>query len=108
MKDVKPRVKVPSEAKAGEVFTIKTLISHPMISGQGKDKDGKPIPRDIINHFSCDFEGQNVIAIELDPAISANPYIEFTAKVDKSGTFKFTWKDDDGSTYTDEKSIKVG
>lgn len=108
MKNVKARVKVPGSVKAGEAFTIKTLISHPMVSGQGKDKQGKPIPRDIINHFSCDFEGQNVMAMELDPAISANPYIEFQAKVDKSGTFKFTWKDDDGSVYDASASVKVG
>ncbi|HSF93067.1 MAG TPA: thiosulfate oxidation carrier complex protein SoxZ, partial [Paracoccaceae bacterium] len=27
--DVKPRVKAPKKASAGEVVTIKTLISHP-------------------------------------------------------------------------------
>ena len=29
-KGVKPRVKVPSKASAGEVITIKSLISHKM------------------------------------------------------------------------------
>jgi sulfur-oxidizing protein SoxZ len=56
----KPRVKVPKSAKAGEVITIKTLISHEMESGQRKDKDGNPIPRQIINKFTCEFNGQPV------------------------------------------------
>lgn len=105
--DVKPRVKVPKSAKAGEVVTIKCLITHPMESGQRKDKDGNLIPRSIINRLTCDFAGQSVIDITLEPAISTNPYFEFTAKVDASGEFKFTWYDDDGSVYEDAKAIEV-
>ncbi|APH71760.1 thiosulfate oxidation carrier complex protein SoxZ [Aquibium oceanicum] len=103
----KPRVKLPKSASAGEVITIKTLISHTMESGQRKDKDGNTIPRQIINKFTCEFNGQTVFTCDIDPAISANPYFEFTAKVPESGTFKFTWVDDDGSTYTDEQAIEV-
>ena len=103
----KPRVKVPKTATAGEVVLLKTLISHDMESGQRKDKEGKVSPRQIINKFSCEFNGQPVFSCDLDPAISANPYFEFTAKVTESGTFKFTWVDDDGSTYTDEQKIDV-
>ena len=107
-KDVKPRVKVPSSAAAGEVVTIKTLISHPMESGQRKDSDGNLIPRSIINRFTCDFNGQNVVDVTLEPAISTNPYIEFSAKVDATGEFKFTWYDDDGSVYEDANAITIG
>ena len=103
----KPRVKLPKSASAGEVITIKTLISHTMESGQRKDKDGNVIPRQIINKFTCEFNGQTVFTCDIDPAISANPYFEFTAKVPESGTFKFTWVDDDGSVYTDEKEIAL-
>ena len=104
----KPRVKVPKSASAGEVITIKTLISHNMESGQRKDKEGKVIPRQIINRFTCDFNGENVIDVTLEPAVSTNPYIEFDAKVPAAGEFKFTWYDDDGSVYEDTKSIEVG
>ena len=103
----KPRVKVPKSASAGEVITIKTLISHEMESGQRKDKDGNPIPRQIINKFTCEFNGQPVFSCDLDPAVSANPYFEFNAKVNESGTFKFTWVDDDGSVYETENEITV-
>ncbi len=104
---VKPRVKVPKSASAGEAVTIKTLISHQMESGQRKDSDGNVIPRSIINRFTCDFNGQNVIDVVLAPAISTNPYFEFEATVPESGEFTFTWYDDDGSTYTDTQSIEV-
>lgn len=104
---VKPRVKVPKKASAGDVITIKTLISHKMESGQRKDKQGNKIPRSIINRFTCDFEGENVIDVTLEPAISTNPFFEFEAKVAASGEFRFTWYDDDGDVYETAKKIKV-
>ncbi|MFW8594325.1 thiosulfate oxidation carrier complex protein SoxZ [Cribrihabitans neustonicus] len=105
--NVTPRVRVPKKAAAGEVITIKTLISHPMESGQRKDKDGNVIPRSIINHFTCTFNGETVIEVQMEPAISTNPYFEFQAKVPESGSFTFTWHDDDGSTYEETKEITV-
>nr|WP_156102854.1 thiosulfate oxidation carrier complex protein SoxZ [Thioclava atlantica] len=108
MKNVRPRVKVPKSASAGDVITIKTLISHPMESGTRKDKEGNVIPREIINRFTCEFNGESVIDVTLEPAISTNPYIEFEAKVPEAGEFKFTWYDDDGSVYEDTQKITVG
>ncbi|MBE0412719.1 thiosulfate oxidation carrier complex protein SoxZ [Yoonia sp.] len=105
--NVTPRVRVPRDATAGEVITIKTLISHPMESGQRKDGDGNVIPRSIINRFTCTFNGEVVIDVTLEPAISTNPYFEFEAVVPESGTFAFTWYDDDGDVYTDTKEIAV-
>ena len=105
---VKPRVKVPKTAAAGDVITIKTLISHPMESGQRKDKEGNLIPRSIINRFVVEFNGQNVIDVTLEPAISTNPYFEFEATVPEAGEFTFTWYDDDGDVYTTSKSIAIG
>ena len=104
---VKPRVKVPKTASAGETITIKTLISHKMESGQRKDGDGNPIPRSIINRFTCDFNGEIVIDVVLEPAIATNPFFEFEAGVPESGEFKFTWYDDDGSVYEEAKSVEV-
>lgn len=69
----KPRIKLPKEAKKGEIIQIKTLVSHLMESGQRKDAQGKPIARKIINKFTCEFNGRPVFSCALEPAISANP-----------------------------------
>ncbi|MBW4709144.1 thiosulfate oxidation carrier complex protein SoxZ [Roseobacter sp. YSTF-M11] len=106
-KGVKPRVKVPKTAAAGDIITIKTLISHKMESGQRKDDDGNVIPRSIINRFTCDFNGENVVDVTLEPAISTNPYLEFEALVPEAGEFTFTWYDDDGSVYDTSKKIAI-
>lgn len=106
--NVTPRVKVPSSAKPGEVVTIKTLINHQMESGLRKDQAGMVIPRSIIHRFVVTFNGETVIEVEMEPAISTNPYFEFEAKVPESGEFTFTWHDDDGSVYEEKQSITVG
>ena len=103
----KPRVKVPKTAAAGETITIKSLVSHTMESGQRKDKEGNVIPRMIINKFTCEFNGNIVFSADIDPAVAANPYFEFKAKVSESGTFKFVWTDDEGTVIETEKDIEV-
>ncbi len=105
--NVTPRVRVPSSASAGEVVTIKTLISHPMESGQRRDGDGNVIPRSIINRFVAAYNGETVIDVTLEPAISTNPYFEFQAMIPESGTMTFTWYDDDGSVYEESKDVSV-
>ncbi|MCI4664021.1 MAG: thiosulfate oxidation carrier complex protein SoxZ [Neomegalonema sp.] len=108
MSKPRPRVKVPKTAAAGDVVTIKTLISHPMESGHRKDPDtGAPIPRKIINRFKTTFEGELVLDVAIEPSISANPYFKFEMKVPKTGTVRFEWTDDDGSVYSKEKTITV-
>lgn len=108
MAKIKPRVKVPKKAKIGEAITIKTLISHPMESGQRKDsKTGKVIPRKIINKFVAKYNGTDVFWMDMEPAVAANPYVEFAVKLTESGTMRFEWTDDDGSVYDIENKISV-
>lgn len=103
-----PKVRLPSQAKAGEIIEIKTLIAHEMESGQRKDVSGKPIPRQIINRFIATFNDKPVFEAEWFPAISSNPYQSFFFKAVESGEFTFTWKDDDGSDYVTKSKLTVG
>ena len=105
--NAKPRAKVPGTAAPGEVITIKTLIRHRMESGHRPDENGGFFPREIINSFTADFNGETVFATELYTAIASNPFLEFSVRVQESGTFTFTWVDDLGEVYTLEESIDV-
>ncbi len=108
MAKIKPRVKVPKTIAAGEVFPVKTLINHKMESGQRKDKAGEKIPRKIINKFEVTFNGAPVITVDVEPAVSTNPFFEFQMQIDGDGELAFKWTDDDGSVYETSKSIAVG
>ena len=108
MAKIKPRVKVPKSADAGEIVEIKALISHPMHTGRAKDKEGNVIPRKIINTFRASFNGTPVFSVALEPAVSANPFISFPFKATESGSFKFTWVEDGGAEFTAKKDMMVG
>jgi sulfur-oxidizing protein SoxZ len=103
----KALIRVPAQAKRGEVVEIKILISHPMESGQRRDNVGRVIPRDIINKFACIYNGEEVFRAELFPAIAANPFLAFFTVATASGELVFRWTDDQGTTESETASITV-
>lgn len=105
---VKPRIKLDKkEVKKGDLIEVKALVSHVMESGQRKDPEGKTIPRKILNKFTCTVAGKEVFAADFEPAVSANPYIQFKFKAQESGPVVLTWIDDDGSKIVGEDKITV-
>ena len=105
---VKPRIKLDKkEAKKGDIVEVKALVSHIMETGQRKSADGQVIPRKILNKFTATVNGKEVFSADFEPAVSANPYIQFKFKATESGPVVLTWVDDDGSTIVGEDSIKV-
>ena len=100
-----PRVRLPKSAKAGVPFRVRTRITHPMHTGLLRDRDGRLIPRRIVNRFSVRYGGEVAISVDLKRAVSADPYIEFEMAVPESGELEFEWVDDDGSVYSLRKRI---
>jgi sulfur-oxidizing protein SoxZ len=103
----KPRVKLPKSVNKGQVVQIKTLIPHKMETGRRKNKKGGKIPRFIINKVEETFNGKPVVTADFHPAVSANPYFSFYARIEESGTFKFVWTDDKGGKVTTSKKVAV-
>ncbi|MEQ1714423.1 MAG: thiosulfate oxidation carrier complex protein SoxZ [Hyphomicrobium sp.] len=107
MAATKPRIKIPESAKSGELIEVRTLITHVMETGNRKDREGKTIPRDIVNTFVATYAGREVFRAELGPGISANPFIAFWLKVPGPGTFEFAWTDDSGTTVVETLPLNV-
>ena len=103
----KPRIKLPKSAKVGQMVQVKTLISHKMETGNRKGKDGKPIPRLILNNFVCKAGGAEIFSANMHPAVAANPYIAFYIKAEKSGSYEFSWTDDKGKVTTATADMAV-
>ncbi len=105
---VKPRIKLDKkEAKKGDLVEVKALVAHVMETGQRRDGKGEIIPRKILNKFSCTVAGKEVFSVDFEPAVSANPYIQFKFRATESGPVVLTWTDDDGTKIVGEDKIVV-
>jgi sulfur-oxidizing protein SoxZ len=100
-------ITVPASARAGEVFSVRTLLQHPMESGFRVGADGRVLPRDIVRRFECRYNGELVLQAELFPAIAANPFIEFSVRAEGSGMLEFSWEGDHGFRHREQRPISV-
>ncbi len=102
----RPRVRIQSSAKAGEIVEIRTLIDHPMESGIRTG--GAPVPRNILGTFTATMNGAPLFQAEFGNGSSANPYFVFFAKVDKTSEFGFVWTHENGESFRASATVKVG
>lgn len=100
-------IHLPPAPKRGEVIDIQLTIAHPMETGYRVNDLGQPLPRDILTHFECRYNGRLVFGAELHPAIAANPYIAFALRVAEPGTLAFTWEGDNGFRQTETVALNT-
>lgn len=101
------RVAVPQSVAAGEIFTVRTIINHPMETGLRRDNSGLPVPIRIAERFTCRVKGTVVFRAELKPAISANPYISFSLQLTETAQLDFEWIDTTGAVYSTSNMVSV-
>jgi sulfur-oxidizing protein SoxZ len=90
----------------GDKATVRVLMSHEMETGQRKDSAGKTIPAWFIQEVSATHNGKPVLSALWGPAVSKNPFMQFTLKGAKAGDkVAVTWVDNRGDKRTDEATI---
>lgn len=100
-------ITVPPQAKRGESITIRALIQHPMENGFRHDERGQRIPRDMIDHFVCHFNGTEVFRADLIGGIAANPLIQFQMTLSESGTLDMLWQGERGEVARASARVEV-
>jgi sulfur-oxidizing protein SoxZ len=77
-----------------------------METGQRRDSAGKLVPAWFIQEVTASHNGKPVLTAEWGPAVSKNPFLQFTIKGAKPGDkVSITWKDNKGGTRTDEATV---
>ncbi|MFP5403855.1 MAG: thiosulfate oxidation carrier complex protein SoxZ, partial [Gammaproteobacteria bacterium] len=82
-------------------------MNHPMETGTRKDgKTGQLIPAHFIQEVSATVNGKTVLAAEIGPAVSRNPFLGFRVKGAKAGdTVVVSWVDNKGDKNRAEAKI---
>jgi sulfur-oxidizing protein SoxZ len=92
-------IKIRAKIKDG-VTEVKTLITHPMETGQRKDKKtGQLVPAHFINEIVAEAGGKTVLTTQWSAGISRNPYLAFAfAGANAGDEVKVTWTDNKGGS----------
>ena len=98
-------INAPKKAKKGDVIEIKSLILHPMETGFRVGTNGRMIPRNIIDRFTATWNGEEIFAMKLSPAIAANPFVSFFTTARESGRVTLRWSGD--QSFLVEESVVI-
>jgi sulfur-oxidizing protein SoxZ len=91
---------------AGDKATVRVLMSHEMETGLRKDGAGKVIPAWFIQEVAAQLNGKTVMTAQGGPAVSKNPFLQFSVKGAKAGDkIAITWTDNKGDKRTDEATV---
>ena len=91
--------------KRGVPGELRVTLGHPMENGMRHDGYGNVVPRSVVTRFECKLDGALVIAVNLYPAIAANPYLAFWLRADGPGTLSFEWSGDWGFQHRETRAI---
>jgi sulfur-oxidizing protein SoxZ len=89
------------------VTDVLVLVSHPMETGQRKDKKtNEKIPAHYIEKLNFTLNGKEVASTDLGPAVSSDPLVGIKLKGAKAGDkLKVTWSDNKGESGGGEATI---
>ena len=91
---------------AGDKATVRVLMAHEMESGQRKDTAGKTIPAWHIQDVTAQHNGKTVLTAQWGPAVSKNPFLQFTVQGAKAGDkITVSWVDNKGDKRSDEATV---
>ena len=91
---------------AGDKATVRVLMAHEMETGQRTDAAGKVIPAWYIQQVTAQHNGKTVLTAQWGPAVSKNPFLQFSIKGAKAGDkVGIAWVDNRGDQRSDEATV---
>lgn len=100
-------LRVPKEAKKGEIVRVQMVITHPMSPPRKDPQTGQEVPPHTLTKLDLLFNDKLVSTINMGAGVSANPFIALTLKADESGVVKIVYEDNKGGKWERTADIKV-
>ena len=105
--ELRARIQAPASVRRGEVFAVRVTLAHPMETGFRYDEHGRQTPYNVINAFTCSYNGTAVFSASLTSGIAANPGFQFFIRARDGGELLFEWRDDEGNQGTARHALAV-
>lgn len=94
------RIRASLRPNGGE---IRTMLQHPMESGQRRAPSGELIPAHYIESVTVELNGRVIVRGTLGPAVAANPLFAFEVDEAHAGDLvRVSWSDNRGASRSDE------
>ena len=98
-------IKLKAKAE-GDSVEVKALMTHPMETGQRKDKKtGELIPAHYIEGVVVTANDKTIMTAKWGTSVSKNPYLAFSYKGAKGDKLKLTWKDNKGESDSADAEV---
>jgi sulfur-oxidizing protein SoxZ len=101
MSSIKLKAKVD-----GDSVSVKALMTHPMETGQRKDKKtGELVPAHFIKEIIVTAGDKTVLTANWGGSVSKNPYLAFSYKGKAGDKLKLAWSDNKGEKDSAEADV---
>lgn len=100
-------LRVPKEAKKGEVVRVQMVITHPMTPPRRDPQTGQEVPPHTLTKLELFYNDKLVSTVNMGAGISANPFMAITVKAEESGVIKIVYEDNKGGKWERTAEIKV-
>lgn len=97
--------RIRAQAQGGSAI-VRVLMAHEMETGQRRDSAGQVVPAWHITEVIAQLNGKTVLTVQCGPAVSKNPFLQFTVKGAKAGDrIRIGWVDNRGDRRSDEAVV---
>ena len=104
-----PKIRLPRNIKRGDIINVKVQARYPSITGLGTIGDTDDFmrkePARYLREMKVIYNGTEISTFMMSSAVSENPRIEFSMKVDEPGTLKVLFESNKGETFEASKKI---
>jgi sulfur-oxidizing protein SoxZ len=93
-------------AVKGDVVEVKALMTHPMETGQRKDKKtGELVPAHFIQDITVTAGDKTILTAKWGGSVSKNPYLAFSYTGKAGDKVKLAWTDNKGEKDSAEADV---
>lgn len=98
-----PRVAIAGSPAASQPFTVRAMVSHPMLTGVAAD--GSRSEPQLVRALDIRLAGQPLLEVRFHSGTAANPYLQAQLSAPAAGELEFVWEDQQGAQLKETRPL---